>query len=71
MQGANRKSLSVSESHLWESHEHSANDDSAMEDGFDDVKPDFGVHGLEIGVISKFLLVFGIDLGVVDAVNDF
>lgn len=71
MQGAHRKSLSVSESDLWESHEDSSNDDSAMEDGLEDVEPDFGVHGLEIGVIRKFLLVFGIDLGVVDAVNDF
>ncbi len=71
MQGTNRKSLSVCESYLWESHEHSANDDSAMDDGFDYVKPDFGVHGLEIGVVNKFLLIIGISLGVVDTVNDF
>jgi hypothetical protein len=42
-----------------------------MDDGFDDVEPDFGVHGVEIGVVNKLLLIFGMSLGVIDAVNDF
>jgi hypothetical protein len=42
-----------------------------MDDGFKNIDPDFGIHGLEIGVVDKFFWAFLIDLGVINVMNEF